>query len=104
MSYAGHVLDMIQRMRNNRELLKKRDRLFTGLSKKIAHNYRHHPAHQKELSPEQRTILREKLIRENRIDLTKKIVAFFLAVSIVSVLFLLLRGYLDLNDFLFYGN
>ena len=102
MSYAGHVLDMIQRMKNNRDLLKKRDGLFSGMNKKIVHSYRHHPSHQKELTQEQKEQLRARLIKEKRVDTLKRIVALSVAIVIVAVMFALIRGYIDLEDFMIY--
>jgi len=103
MSYAGHVLDVIQRMRNNRNLVGKRDRLFSGLNKKIVHSYRHHGSHQKALSKEERDKLRRQLIHENRMDLLKKGFAFVLALSIVIILLIMIRSFLDLEDFMIYN-
>jgi len=102
MSYAGHVLDMIQRMKNNRDLLKKRDGLFSGMSKKIVHSYRRHPSHQKELTQEQKDQLRARLIKDKRVEMIKRIVALTLAIVIVAVLFAFIRGYVNLEDFMIY--
>ncbi len=104
MSYAGHVLDMIQRMRNNRNMVSKRERLFSGLNKRIIHSYRHHESHQKhQLSADEKLRLRQQLIHENRIGLIKNIIVLGLALTIVVALFVVVSCFLDLKDFMIYS-
>lgn len=97
MSYAGHVIAMIQTLRNNRNLLKKRDKLFTGLNKRIAKNYRHRTKQEKTMSKEQLDALRLKLIRENRLLLVKKISTLVFIVVLIIVLFIWLNNVIDLE-------
>ena len=97
MSSAGHVMAMIQSLRNNRNLLKKREKLFTGLNSRIAGKYRHHTQNNKQMSEEQLKALRKKLISENRIMLLKKIVVLFFIIIALTVFFLWLNDAVDLN-------
>ncbi|MBK3518634.1 hypothetical protein [Carboxylicivirga marina] len=97
MSFAGHVLAMIQTMRNNRNLVHKRDKLFTGLNKRISKNYRHHTKQQKKMSAEQLEALRSKLIKENRQLFVKKVIVLSLVIGFIVVFFLWLNNAMDLN-------
>lgn len=99
MSSAGHVMAMIKSMRDNRELLKKRTSLFRGLNKKISSSYRNLTKEQKQMSKEELSALRQKLIRQNRLVYLKQVFAFVLALIIVGLLIYWANQKLDLKDF-----
>lgn len=99
MSFAGHVLDMIHRQKNNRKLVSRRRRLFSGMNEQIALKYRHHTRDEKYLSPEQLNELKARLIMEGRLQFIKKCMAFLLASIIVILLFYGISHFLSLEDF-----
>ncbi len=103
MSYAGHVLAMIQRIKENRELIGKRDRFFSGMNNKIVKSYKHHYKHDKKMSAEQKALLRQKLIQENRKEVVKKVMALCVAIIVIGTLVWLVQNHLELEDFMIYG-
>ncbi len=103
MSYAGHVLGMIQRIRTNRELIGKRDRLFSGMNDRIVKSYRHSTRNVKQITAEQKLELRQKLIHEHRREFVKKVLALSLAIFILGIIAWLIQNYLRLEHFMIYG-
>lgn len=97
MSSAGSVLAMIQSLRNNRNLVKKRDKLFTGLNKRIAGKYRHHTQNNKQMSEDELNALRQRLIRENRSMLLKRISVLVFIIVSLTIFFLWLNDAVDLD-------
>ncbi|WP_430814431.1 hypothetical protein [Carboxylicivirga sp. RSCT41] len=97
MSSAGHVMAMIQSMRNNRNLLKKRDILFNGLNKRVAKKYRHHTSQEQQMSAEQLQALRTRLVKENRQLLIKKMLVLIILIVLLALFFVWLNDALDLE-------
>jgi len=99
MSSAGSVLAMIQSLRNNKNLLKTREKYFSGLNNRIAKQYRHHSKQHKQMSNEQLEKLRAKLIRESRTALIKKCLALTIALCLTVLIVLWLNNNVELEDF-----
>lgn len=97
MSSAGHVMAMIQTMRNNRNLVKKREKFFSGLGKRIAKKYRHHTRHEQQMSAEQLQALRARLIKENKQLLIKKTIVLCVVVVFLTLFIIWMNGALDLE-------
>lgn len=103
MSYAGHVQAMIQRIKENRELIGKRDMLFSGMNDKIVKSYRHSTRPDKHITLEQKLLLRQKLIKEYRREFVRNVLALCLAIIILGVVAWLIQNHLRLEHFMIYG-
>ncbi|TRX65829.1 hypothetical protein [Carboxylicivirga sp. M1479] len=97
MSSAGHVFAMIQSLRNNRNLLKKRDKFFSGFNKRVAKGYRQHTRHDKKMSKEELQTLRLKLIKENKRLLFKKVIVLSISIAFIIVFIIWINKALDLE-------
>ena len=87
MSFAGHVLDMINRQKQNRELLSAhRDRVRYVREKYTEYGIRHYkdykPYHRK-LTEDERLIIREKINRDYRVARFKSMVATAIVIMLI---------------------
>ena len=92
MSFAGHVLDMINRQKQNRELLTAhRDRAKYVRDKYLEYGVRKYdgvkPSH-RTLSAQEKQLIRETINREYRIARFKSLV--FTAMAIMLIVYILL--------------
>ncbi len=100
MSFAGHVLDMISRVKYNRNLIIERHERLRNLRKLYSdsHPYKNIPFHERELSCEQRekikAEIRRKIKRDNIKNTTLTSLSFILAIGII---FLFIYFILNIN-------
>jgi len=90
MSYAGHVMDMISRFKGNRAQFKSRRDRYSELRKAYidAGHIKYKsgkPVHNK-ITEEQRQRIRQQIIKENRVLIWKRILAFILALALTIMI------------------
>jgi len=94
MSYAGHVMDMINRFKQNREQIQwRRDKTRELRKAYINAGYIKYkagkPVHKK-LTEEQRQQIRKQIVQEYRKAIWKKVIAFIVALVITAGFFYLI--------------
>ncbi len=101
MSSAGHVLDMIKRLRNNKILLNKHKKFQNYFSYKK--HIKINPEKLKSISSEEKERIKIKILKQEKIQFIKRLIAFFIALSAaVLLMYFLLFSEISVSDeFLF---
>ena len=94
MSFAGHVFDMISRMRQNREMLKSkkekrdkvRDAYFGGIDTRKKTLFQEKEIAQEEID-RVRDEIREKIRKERRLDIIVAVFAFAIGAIAIGYMF-----------------